>query len=123
MGRLARLSIIRLAGFLELSLKGVLGAVAGLGEIAVGTVLHGVWVAVSKLIFHGVVAGLGPFVGLLRTFPAVGIIQKMVAGAFRHDSLSKVRALIKMITGLGYAESSRRATSVCMSVCTRKLLK
>jgi hypothetical protein len=71
-----------LAGFLELSLKGVLGAVAGLGEIAVGTVLHGVGVTVAKLIFHGIVAGLGAFVGLVRTLSAVGIIQKMVARTF-----------------------------------------
>jgi hypothetical protein len=112
-----------LAGFLELSLERVLGAVAGLGEIAVGTILHGVGIAVAKLVGHGVVTGLTAFVRLFGTFAAVGIVEKMVAGTFLHGSLSKVRALTKMITGLGYAESSQRATSVCMSICTCKLLK
>jgi hypothetical protein len=109
--------------FLELSLERVFGAVAGLREIAVGTVLHGVGIAVAKLVGHGVVAGLTTFVRLLGTFAAVGIVEKMVAGTFRHGSLSKVRASIRMNTGLGYAESSAGATPVCTSVCTPKLLK
>jgi len=58
--------------------------VAGLGEIAVGAVLHGVGVTVTKLVFHGVVAFLRAFVRFLRTLSAVGVIEKMIAGAFRH---------------------------------------
>src|SRR6266851_127947 len=83
-----------LAALLQLSLEGVLGAVAGLGEIAVGTVLHGVGVTVAKLIFHGVVAGLGAFVRLEGTLPPVGIIVKMIAGTFRHCRPFEVRAAI-----------------------------
>jgi hypothetical protein len=94
MGGDARLSIISLAGFLELSLERVLGTVAGLGEIAVGTVLHGVRVTVAKLIFHGVVAGLGPFVRLHGAFPTVGIIVKMIADTFRHSRPFERRAPI-----------------------------
>jgi hypothetical protein len=33
---------------------------------------------------HGVVAALGSFVWLLGTFSTVGIIEEMIAGAFRH---------------------------------------
>src|SRR6266403_2805571 len=73
----ARRSTNVLDGFLQLSLEGVLGAVARLGEIAIGTVLHGVGVTVPKLIFHGVVAGLGAFVRLEGTLPTVGVIVKM----------------------------------------------
>jgi hypothetical protein len=73
-----------LDSFLQFSLEGVLGAVAGLREIAIGAVHHGVGVTVPKLVFHGVVAGLGAFVGLLGTLAAVGIVVKMVAGTFRH---------------------------------------
>jgi hypothetical protein len=101
-----------LADFLQLSLEGVLGAVAGLRKIAIGAVHHGVGVTVPKLVFHGVVAGLGGVVGLLGTLPAVGIIVKMVAGTFPHGRPFEVRASIRMITGLGYAESRQRATSV-----------
>ena len=61
------------------------GAVAGFGKIAVSSVLHGVGVAMTELISHGVVAGLAAFVGLLRAFPAVGIVVKMIADTFRHD--------------------------------------
>src|SRR5713101_1299190 len=97
-----------LAALFHLSLEGVLGAVAGLGEIAVGTVLHGVGVTVAKLIFHGVVAGLGAFVRLEGTLPTVGIIVKMIADTFRHASLSsacvdkndnRVRLLRKVAAG------------------------
>jgi|SRR5208282_252865 hypothetical protein len=70
--------------FLQFSLEGVLGAVAGLGEIAVRTVLQGVGITVAELVFHGVVATLVAFVRLLRTLSAVGVIEKMIAGAFRH---------------------------------------
>jgi len=48
---------------------------AGLREIAIGAVLHGVRVTVPKLVFHGVVAALAAFVRLLRTLSAVGIIE------------------------------------------------
>src|SRR5271157_4274383 len=68
--------------FFELSFEGVLGTVAGLGKIAVGAVLHGVGIPVPELAFHRVVAFLSTFVGLLRTFPAVGIVDKMIAFAF-----------------------------------------
>ena len=101
-----------LAGFFQLSLEGVLGAVAGLREIAIGAVHQGVGVAVRKLVLHGVVAGLGAFVGLEGTLPAVGIIVKMVAGTFRHGRPLEVRSSAKMITGLGYAESLQRAMFV-----------
>jgi hypothetical protein len=74
----------------------VLGAVAGLREIAVGSVLHRVGVAVTKLVFHGVVAALAAFVGLLRSLSAVGIIEKMIAFAFWHGRPSGVRALINV---------------------------
>jgi hypothetical protein len=96
--------------------------VAGLREIAIGTVLHGVGVSVAKLIGHGVVTGLATFVWFFGTLAAVGIIQKMVAGAFRHGCLSN-RASIEMNTGLGYAESSAGATLVCACLGTGKLLK
>jgi len=108
-----------LSGFLELSLERVFGAMAGLREIAIGAVLHGVGIAVAKLVGHGVITGLATFVRLFGTLAAVGIIQKVVAGACRHGSLSKVRASIRMNTGLGYAESSAGATPVC----TCKVLK
>lgn len=62
----------------------VLWAVAGLGEIAVGAVLHGVGITMPELALHGVVAALAAFVRLLRTLSAVGIIEKMIAFAFRH---------------------------------------
>jgi hypothetical protein len=62
----------------------VLGAVAGFGEIAIGAILHGIGVTVSELALHGVVAALAAFVGFLGTFAAVGIIEKMIAGAFLH---------------------------------------
>jgi hypothetical protein len=87
-----------LSGFLELSLERVFGAVAGLREIAIGAVLHGVGVSVAKLVGHGVVTGLATFVWFFGTLAAVGIIQKMVAGAFRHGSLSNC-ASITMNTG------------------------
>src|ERR1017187_9050978 len=93
-----------LTGLLYLALEGVLGAVAGLGEIAVGAVHHGVGVTVPKLVFHGVVAGLGAFVRLLGTLPAVGVIVQMVADTFRHGKPLEVRASIRMITGLGRSE-------------------
>src|SRR5258708_16037570 len=73
-----------LVGSFELSLERVFGAMAGLREIAIGTVLHGIGVAVAKLVGHGVVAGLATFVRLLRTFASVGIVKKMIAGTFRH---------------------------------------
>ena len=117
-----------LADFLQLSLERVFGAVAGLREIAIGTVLHGVGVTVPKLVSHGIVAGLGGVVGLLGTLPAVGIIVKMVAGTFWHGRPFEVRASIRMITGLGYAESLQRAMLVLsqlhgdMSICPCKLL-
>ena len=83
-----------LASFLELSLERVLGAMAGLREIAVSTVLHGVGVAVAKLILHGVVAGLATVVRLFGTLAAVGIVEKMVAGTFRHGKPFAARASI-----------------------------
>src|SRR4029077_404749 len=90
---------VSLAAFLELSLEGVLGAVAGLREIAVGTVLHGIGVAVAKLVGHGVVAGLATFVRFFGTLAAVGIVQKMVARTFRHGKPFAARASIRMIHG------------------------
>src|SRR5260370_9225678 len=84
-----------LAALFQVSLRGVLVAVDGLGEIAVGTRLHGVGVTVAKLIFHGVVAGLGAFVRLDGTLPTVGIIVKMIADTLRHCRRFDVRAAIR----------------------------
>src|ERR1039457_7108826 len=80
-GRLARSPLTRL---FKLSLEGMFGAVAGLGGIAIGAVLHRVGVAMPKLVFHGVVAALRAFVGFLGTLPAIGIIVQMVADTLRH---------------------------------------
>ena len=93
---------------------------AGLGEIAVGTVLHGVGVTVAKLIFHGVVAGLGAFVRLEGTLPPVGIIVKMIADTFRHCRPFEVRAAIRNDYRLGYAERSLRAMQVIAIVTIGK---
>jgi hypothetical protein len=82
-----------LATFLQLSLERVLGAVAGFREIGIGTVHQGVGVTVRKLVFHGVITALAAFVWFLRTLPAVGIIEKMIAGAFRHGKPFEVCAL------------------------------
>ena len=79
--------------FFELSFEGVLGTVAGLGKIAVGAVLHGVGIPVPELAFHRVVAFLSTFVGLLRTFPAVGIVDKMIAFAFHGRPFEVVNKL------------------------------
>jgi hypothetical protein len=81
------------------------GAVAGLGKIAIGAVLHRVGVTVSELVFHGVIAALRAFVGFLGTLPAIGIIVEMVADTFGHERPLDARASVKMITGRGYAES------------------
>jgi len=88
-----------LEGSLELSLERVLGAVAGLGEIAVGTVLHGVGIAVAKLVGHGVVTGLTTFVRLFGTLAAVGIVQKMIARTFLHGKPFEASASIRIIQG------------------------
>jgi len=85
--------------FFQFSLEGVLGAVAGLGEIAIGAVLHGVGVAMAELVFHGVVAGLAAFVRFLGTFPAVGIILEMVADTVWHGRPFDVSVNKSMITG------------------------
>jgi hypothetical protein len=101
-----------LVTFLQLSLERVLGTVAGFGEITIGAVHHGVGVPVPELVSHGVVAGLGAVVGLLGTLPTVGIIMEMVANTFWHGRPFEMRASIRMITRLGYAECSRRAMFV-----------
>jgi hypothetical protein len=98
-----------LGRFFQLSLERVLGAVAGLGEIAVGAVLHGVGVTVTELVCHGVVAALAAFVRLLGSFPAIGIVVKMVADARGHGGPFEMHVSIIMTTGSGYPESSRRA--------------
>src|ERR1700737_3841706 len=85
-----------LAGFLELSFERVFGAVARLREIAIGAVLHGVGIAMAELVGHGVVAGLGTVVRLFGTLAAVGIVEKMVAGTFRHGKPFAARASIRM---------------------------
>jgi len=90
---------LMLDSFLQLSLGRVLGAVAGLREIAIGSVLDGVGIAMPKLVFHGVVAALRAFVGFLGTLAAVGIIVKMVAGTFRHGRPFEVRASLRIIAG------------------------
>jgi hypothetical protein len=93
------LVLVTLAGLLQLSFERVLGAVAGLREIAIGAVHQGVGVTVPELVSHGVVAGLGAVVGFLGTFSAVGIVVKMVADTFWHGRPFEMRASIRMITG------------------------
>jgi hypothetical protein len=48
--------------------------VAGLGEIAIGSVLHGVRIAMAELVCHRVVAALAAFVRFLGTLAAIGIV-------------------------------------------------
>src|ERR1035438_1262172 len=91
---------------------GVLGTVAGLGEIAIGAVLHGIGVTVPELVFHGVVTALGAFVRLLGTLPAVGIIEKMIAGTFWHGRPFEVRALINWVDQLKITVRLRRKLPV-----------
>src|ERR1700687_5236129 len=117
-GRLARQAVwwpgetpvSPLSGFLELSFERVFGAVAGLREIAVGTVLHRVGVAMAELVCPRIVAGLGTVGRLFGALAAVGIVEKMVACTLRHGKPFEARASIKMNTGSGYAESSTGAT-------------
>jgi len=96
----------------------VLGAVAGLREIAVGAVLDGVWVTVPELALHGVVAALGSLVRLLRTLSAVGIIEKMIAFALRHGrpfgALINNDYRVRLRRKLG-AGNVRVVVSVCTS--------
>ena len=107
--------------FPQLSLEGVFGAVAGLGKIAVGAVLHRIGIAMAELVFHGVVAGLAAFVGFLGTFPAVGIIFEMVADTFRHGRPFNGCVDQRMIPDLGYALCRQGAISRSWN-CTCKLL-
>jgi hypothetical protein len=79
-----RIAGLRLDLFFRLSLKGVLGALAGLGKVAVCAVLHRVGVTMTKLIFHGVVATLVAVVRLLGALSAVGIILEVVANTLCH---------------------------------------
>ena len=71
---------------------------AGLGEIAIGAVLHGVGVAMAELGRHGVVAALAALVRFLRTFSAVGIIVEMIADTFGHGRPFEICASIRMNT-------------------------
>ena len=75
----------------------VLRAVAGLGEVTIGAVLHGVGVAMAELVFHGIVGALGAIVWFLGTFSAIGIVLQMVADTFRHGSPLEVNRSV--ITG------------------------
>jgi hypothetical protein len=59
-------------------------ALAGFGEIAVGAILQRIGTAMAELAGHGVVTGLAAFVGFLGTFPAIGIVLKVVADTFGH---------------------------------------
>jgi hypothetical protein len=83
----ARLAFVEvLAGFLflQFTLKGMFGAMPGFGKIAVGAVLHGIGITVAELALHGIVTALVTFVRLLGALAAVGIIEKMIAGALCH---------------------------------------
>jgi len=71
----------------------MLGAVAGLGEVAVGAVLHGIGIPVPELALHGVVTILSAFVWFLRTFSAVGIVDEMIALTFHGRPFEIVNAL------------------------------
>ena len=96
--------------FLQLSFEGVFWAVAGLGKIAVGTVLYGVRFAVAELVCHGVVAALAALVRFLRSLTAIGIIVKMVAGTFFwHCGPFSGRDDELVIHKVGYPESLRQA--------------
>jgi len=96
----------------------VFGAVAGLGEVAIRAVLHGIGVTVPKLVCHGVVAALAAFVRLLGAFSAVGIVVKVVADTFRHGRPFEMHAsIIIIMTVSGYSESLRGAMSVITSCC------
>jgi len=113
-----------LASFLvlQLTFEGVFGAVAGLWEIAVRSVLHGVGVTVAKLALHGVVSTLAALVRLLGAFSAVRIIEKMIAGAFRHVRPFE-SVLIVMIENVGYAQRPQWAIPLsAYLLCTCKLL-
>lgn len=59
-------------------------ALARFWEVAVGSVLQGIGIAVTKLIFHRIVAALGAIIGFLRTLSAIGIVVQVVADTFRH---------------------------------------
>jgi hypothetical protein len=119
-GEDARLSIVyllaMLTDLLQLALERVLGAVAGFWEIAIGAFLEGVGVAVRKLTFHGVVAGLRAFVGFLGTLSAVSVIVQVVTHTVWHGRPREGRASMRMITGLGYPENLRWAMQVLESV-------
>ena len=80
-----------LSDLFDFALERVLRAVARLGKIAVLAVLHGIGVAVAELGAHGVVTGLGAFVGLLGAFSAVGIVVEMVADTFWHNRPFEMR--------------------------------
>ena len=62
----------------------MLRAVAGLGKVTIGAVLHGVGVSMAELVLHGIVAALGAIVWFLGAFSPVGIVVQMVADTFRH---------------------------------------
>jgi len=66
-------------------------AVSGFGEIGIRALLQGMLVAMRKLATHGVVAGLQAVIGFVGTFPAVGIIEKMIAGVVGHEALPEQR--------------------------------
>lgn len=78
-----------LAGFFhEFALERMFGAVAGFGEVGVGSFHHGILIAVGELAFHGIVAGLRAVVGFVGTFSAVGVVTEMIAGVRGHKALS-----------------------------------
>jgi len=124
----ARESSGPLGGLLELSLEGMLGAMSGLGEIAVCAVLHRVRMAVTKLIFHGVVAALRALVWFFGSLAAVGIVSQMVADTLLHGRLSNRINRQKTIVEFRLRSSNDRRNGVgtdvrtTMSLGNRKLL-
>ena len=68
---------IRLKQFV---LAGMFRAAAGFGKIRIGTFNQGIPIAVRKLAFHRVVAGLSALIGLERALSAVGVVLEMVCG-------------------------------------------
>ncbi len=66
---------------------------AGLGEVAIGAVLHGVGISVPELALHGVVTFLSAFVWFLGTFSAVGIVDEMIALTFHGRPFKIVNRL------------------------------
>jgi hypothetical protein len=74
------------AGLFKFTFEGMLGAVAGLWEIAISAILHWVRIAMTELVCHRVVSALFSFIGLLGAFSTIGIVVQMVTDTVRHGA-------------------------------------